>query len=519
MARRANSGSPVASSASTSEGAATRRAALVLAVSEYADSTLRQLRSPAGDAADFGEVLGSRDLGGFDVTTVLDGRAHQIRLALEEFLASVGPDDLALVYLSCHGLVDVRRRLYFAAADTLKDRLASTGVEARWLLDQLDECRARRQVVILDCCFSGAFAAGTKGDNTVELGSELLGQGRGRVVLTASRATEYSFEGSPTEDSAIPGSVFTAALATGIRTGVADTDEDGYISVDDAYAYAFDAMRAAGAQQTPQRWLYGAEGDIVLAKSPTATQVGPIPTRRPASESAGSSPPPLSREPGGSGRRPRAWWQERRPRRLVGAAVVVLAVAAGVTIYRASLGGHDGDGAFTLRDTTHVETSVPWHLTISAGLGAPSAGCTVKVREETKSGAVVASTRHPSGEDNVILQVGATGSLYLDYPDGCLVNAEKGRGDVSYPVTIPAGVGDSLAWNPSGDMEISAEVGSSFPCSVVMVAENTGRDEVTIGTSGRPEPYEPPADTSSIYMSLEGTSCVVTARDASTQEP
>ena len=93
-------------------------------------------------------------------------------------------------------------------------------------------------------------------------------------MLTASRATEYSFEGTPTEDAAPPGSVFTAAIATGIRTGAADTDDDGYISVDDAYAYAFDAMRAAGAQQTPQRWLYGAEGDIVLAKNPTATRVG-----------------------------------------------------------------------------------------------------------------------------------------------------------------------------------------------------------------------------------------------------
>src|SRR6478609_2310192 len=229
MARPANTGSEGASSTSSSDNGVSRRAALVLAVSEYSDSMLRQLRSPAGDAADFGEVLGSPDLGGFDVTTVLDGRAHQIRLAVEEFLAVCGPDDLALVYLSCHGLVDVRRRLYFAATDTVKERLASTGVEARWLLDQLDECRARRQVVILDCCFSGAFATGTKGDNTVELGGELLGQGRGRVVLTASRATEYSFEGTPTKDAALPGSVFTAALASGIRTGAADTDGDGYI--------------------------------------------------------------------------------------------------------------------------------------------------------------------------------------------------------------------------------------------------------------------------------------------------
>ena len=36
---------------------------------------------------------------------------------------------------------------------------------------------------------------------------------------------------------------------------------DGYISVDDAYTYAFETVKRAGcSSQTPQRWLYGAEG-------------------------------------------------------------------------------------------------------------------------------------------------------------------------------------------------------------------------------------------------------------------
>ena len=49
-------------------------------------------------------------------------------------------------------------------------------------------------MVILDCCFSGAFARGAKGDDDLGLGERLVGEGRGRVVLTASRGTEYSFE-------------------------------------------------------------------------------------------------------------------------------------------------------------------------------------------------------------------------------------------------------------------------------------------------------------------------------------
>jgi hypothetical protein len=252
-----------------------RRLALVIATTRYADTSLRQLRAPARDASDLRDLLADPEIGGFTVTSVVDSTAQGVRLAVEEFVIGREPGDLLLVYLSCHGLVDLRRRLYFSATDTLKDRLASTGVEAEWLLDQLEDCRARQQVVILDCCFSGAFAKGAKADTDLALGERFHGQGRGRVVLTASRASEYSFEGDPVPGSAMPGSVFTSALVAGIRTGAADGNHDGYISVEDAYAYAFDQIRAADAKQTPQRWLYGAEGTILLARSPAGITMTP----------------------------------------------------------------------------------------------------------------------------------------------------------------------------------------------------------------------------------------------------
>ena len=305
-------------------------------------------------------------------------------------------------------------------------------------------------------------------------------------------------------------------------------DDDGYISVDDAYAYAFDAMRVSGAQQTPQRWLYGAEGDIVLAKNPTATGLGAMPPRHPDLKSARSAPRPTTtvQSPAGVGRRPPGWFKGSRRTFLVAAMILTVVVAAGlasgIAVWQAGHGGNNGDSGgveFSFREGRHVETSVPWHLTISTGPQAPHDGCTVQVREKTKSGSVVASTPHPSGQDNVILQVKDTGTLYLDYPQGCLVDAEKGRGDAAYPVTIPAGVGDSLAWNPSGPMEITANADSSFPCYVNMVnAETGGIAQVTIDRPGQAERYDPPA-TSSMYMSVQGTNCAIRAQDASTTGP
>jgi Caspase domain/WD domain, G-beta repeat len=255
------------------------RAALVIATSSYQDPELRQLRAPAHDADDLAEVLGNPRIGAFTVTRVIDQDERQIRREIDVFLSGRGIGDLVVVYLSCHGLLDRRGRLYFAATDTAKSQLGSTGILAAWLLEQLDDCRARRQVLILDCCFSGAFARGSKGVADLDLERRLAGHGRGRAVLTASRAGEYSFEGQALPDAGVAGSVFTAGLVEGLRTGDADTGGDGYVSVDEAYDYAYNYVQFSGASQTPQRWIYGGEGAMVLSMNPAGIAI--TPTSRP----------------------------------------------------------------------------------------------------------------------------------------------------------------------------------------------------------------------------------------------
>ena len=366
---------------SSGSWAGERRFALLVATTRYIDPTLRALRAPSADAIALRDLLADSEVGGFSVTSVIDEKAPAIRLAIEDFLVDRSPDDVVLVYLSCHGLMDLRRRLYFAARDTLKNRLASSGLESHWLLDQLEDCRARRQVVILDCCFSGAFAQGSKGDDDLGLGERLMGEGRGRVVLTASRGTEYSFEGEPVEGSTEEGSVFTSALVEGISTGAADVDSDGYVSVDDAYTFAFEKVRQGGAQQTPQRWLYGAEGSIVLARCPPPTvSVEEAPeVESPASP---STPPPAAPPP--SERRPRV------PHRILyavaGLLLLAVIVAGGLLVHSLRAddngGGASGDSDAVVRYFTQTG---PWRLGISDQLSGEDPGCYVTVSEKDGS--------------------------------------------------------------------------------------------------------------------------------------
>jgi hypothetical protein len=481
-----------------SPGDEARRAALVVAVSTYSDPMLRQLRAPAEDATELGTVLGDPELGDFSVTTVTDGRAHEIRIAVEEFLSEQRPGDLSLVYLSCHGLMDARRRLYFAATDTLKERLAATGIEARWLLDQLEECRARRQVIILDCCFSGAFATGAKGDGDLGLGDRFVGQGRGRVVLTASRGTEYSFEGSPTPHSAMPGSVFTNALANGIRTGAADSDHDGWITVDDAYAYAFDEMRAAGAEQTPQRWLYGAEGGIVLARNPTAAAgsgpPGAVPAARPSpdryDERANRAPARTSRSD------PRKHW--RTYAAVVAALVIAVAGVAAYNVFSSPAAD------FSFKNGV-VAASGPWRLHVFDRASSNDEGCTVTLTylDDGNKSTVPGDPAYGPAYGDSMWQVQATGRFRLEpSADYCEINVEDGAGDAGLPLKVIRG--DSESFNPSGTFSVRVDDGDfgSATCDIVLRDGETGTivDSASV-TAQSPTQEMDPGFRSSLYLS------------------
>ena len=257
-----------------------RRSALIISTGKYRDNRLPDLRAPAQDAADLSAVLGDPEYGGFEVTELLDKNKNDIEEALSDFLGAPQPAETVLVYVSCHGLQTKWGAFYLAAANTNIDQIPATALEARWLTDRLDECRARRQVVILDSCFSGAFI-GAKTDAYSALRAWLDGtdpgdSGQGRAVLTASRATQRSYEAEgPAADGALVRSVFSRALIEGLSTGKADADRDGLVSVMEAFEYASKQVRDTGERQNPQI-MYRAEGRMLLVRSPLGMLADPV---------------------------------------------------------------------------------------------------------------------------------------------------------------------------------------------------------------------------------------------------
>jgi Caspase domain len=261
-----------------------QRIALIVATDEYDHSDLPNLLAPVADAQSLGRVLSDPQIGNFNVQATRNQPAHVIQAQIEELFADRRPDDMLLLHISCHGLKSESGELFFGALNTRPNRLASTAIPADFVQRCMRESRSRSIVVLLDCCYGGAFTQGVtvrsaRNINVLDNFRQDRSGGRGRAVITASSAMEYAFEGNEVTLHGSPRpSVFTAALVEGLATGDADHDEDGWISLNELYDYVFDKVRDRNPHQTPGRQVE-LEGELYLARSRKLRIQGtPIPT-------------------------------------------------------------------------------------------------------------------------------------------------------------------------------------------------------------------------------------------------
>ncbi len=192
-----------------------RRLALLVATYRYQDVGLRQLTAPGHDAEALAEVLRDPQIADFDVTTLINEPHHVVGDAIGEFYHNRRHGDLTLLYFTGHGLKDDQGRLYLAMTDTKRDRLLFSALSAQQIDDAMESCWSRQKILVLDCCYSGAFPADriSKADPQVHTLEKF--QGKGRVVLTASDSTQYSFEGNHIIGEGSQ-SVFTRFLVEGL---------------------------------------------------------------------------------------------------------------------------------------------------------------------------------------------------------------------------------------------------------------------------------------------------------------
>lgn len=258
---------------------ADNRFALVVGSSRYDDPGLAQLVAPGNDVPALAAVLADPAIGGFAVTTLLDRPAAEVGEAIELFFGDRKQDDLLLLYFTGHGIKDASGQLYFAMTNTKRKALRTTAVPAQLVNEVMASSGSKKQLLILDCCHSGAFARGMVHKSDGSVGLEDIFQGR--AVLTASNALQYSFEG---DDVAGQGkrSIFTHYLVQGLQSGEADQDRDGRITLDELFDYVSQRVRSERPEQTPTQWMVNVQGKFVIARAPSGGAVAvPPPVRAP----------------------------------------------------------------------------------------------------------------------------------------------------------------------------------------------------------------------------------------------
>jgi len=244
------------------------RWAVLIGVSEYADTAVPSLRYATADVEALRQVLigqGGYRAENIMVLTNAAATAESVRSTLGTWLPrQVADRDMVMIYFSGHGGAEPSLRgsdddgteKYMMLADSRLDDMYGTALPMSELSRIFGRIRADKLLFVMDSCYAGAAGDGGKG--VLREGMKAIGLSdgylnaltgsSGTVVMTASRANEVSME-SPEYGMG----VFTHFLCDGLRTG--DADGDGLISVMELYQHVNRHVPAAakkmGASQHP----------------------------------------------------------------------------------------------------------------------------------------------------------------------------------------------------------------------------------------------------------------------------
>ena len=284
-------------SGGTAAGPAPQKWAVLVGVGDYEDGAFGDLPNAVRDAASVRDMLTGAPEGfpADNVVLLCDGAPDpmhrptrdNILAVLGQWVQLAGPEDSLVVYFAGHG-VDVAGRLYLVPGDARQGDLENTALPFALFEQKLDGSAAKRSLVILDACHSGA------GRNTPTMTRGMMSDierfSEGRITIASCQVDELSHEYEDQGHGA-----FTWFLLQGFR-GEADSDGDGRISALEISRYTFEQTRRwaarTGKSQNP-RLLSDISGDIILAR-PYATGPG---TQAPRPPVVVTPPPPPPKEP------------------------------------------------------------------------------------------------------------------------------------------------------------------------------------------------------------------------------
>ncbi|MGZ4008703.1 MAG: caspase family protein, partial [Mucilaginibacter sp.] len=215
------------------------------------------LRTPPKGSVSPGELLPFRD---------------NIRRVFREVAQKATPDDIVVVFLSGHGVLQ-SDQFYYLTADassfdlTGAENSVAIGTDTlkKWLLD----IRANKKILILDACNSGQTVASLniRKDIPADQKRSLdnLNERTGTFILAASASGHSAFEMTEYGQG-----ILAYNLLLGIKTG-AGLRDDKFIDVSTWFKFASDKVdlmaKDNGERQQPQSWGEGSASGIDIGEA------------------------------------------------------------------------------------------------------------------------------------------------------------------------------------------------------------------------------------------------------------
>lgn len=288
--------------------------ALLIGVGTYAHISWADVPVTHRDAQQVQEVLSDHERCGYpdgqitllhDQTATRDGIVNALKTLKEETKV----DDTVFIFYSGHGQYGNDGDYYLTTHDTHLDSdykvENGTGVSDKDFINQLRQIPAKRLILILNACYSGALSPsldldprkksfGSASPPRVSMDAA-LSTGEGRIIITACRPDQKSWVGHGKT------TIFANALAEGLSGGGYVTNKKGYVSAFDLYEHIFltvkDSANKLGEIQEPELSVLKNVGPFPVAIYRGATSLGLFDTneRVPPDTASREVSPELSR--------------------------------------------------------------------------------------------------------------------------------------------------------------------------------------------------------------------------------
>ncbi|MBI1900401.1 MAG: protein kinase [Planctomycetia bacterium] len=234
------------------------RFALLIAIETYDDKNVTPLPTARADAKQLQDALVRRYAVEPDHAVVLvDPSRIRLEQDLPDFLAKAAEASQLLVYFHGHAFVDDEQRVYLAPRDFALNRMDSSGLPLKSLVDQLEASSAREKVLLLDT------AHAVKEDQVaLQPSTARLVEAYKKTVPTPALRTLTVVASCSQDQRAVVrpdhGGLFAETIALAL-TGRADKNADNRLNTAELFEFARGHMAGIvgvnNARQTPELFL------------------------------------------------------------------------------------------------------------------------------------------------------------------------------------------------------------------------------------------------------------------------